>query len=66
MSDYILTRIDAIQQELEALKKILAAQNQSDHRSTQPRGIWKGVDISDQLLEEAKKSAFSTAYNWQE
>lgn len=64
MSNYILTRIEAIQQELEILKQKVLTQEQRDapdrvptaHSKPQLRGIWKGVEISDQLLEEAKRS----------
>jgi hypothetical protein len=66
MSNYILTRIEAIQQELETLKKMLIAQNQSDRHPTQLEGLWEGVNLSDELFDEAEKSAFLTAYDWQE
>ncbi|MER3433300.1 MAG: hypothetical protein C4288_07695 [Leptolyngbya sp. ERB_1_1] len=62
MRHYILTRIEAIQQELETLKQMLIAQNQSDRRTIRLRGIWKGVHISDQLLEEAERLLISKEF----
>lgn len=64
MSNYILTRIEAIQQELEILKQKVITQEQRDSPSgvsadsVKPklRGIWKGVELSDQLLEDAERS----------
>ncbi len=64
MSNYILTRIEAIQQELETLKQKVLTQEQRDSPSEvsadsakpQLRGIWKGVELSDQLLEDAERS----------
>ncbi len=57
MRQYILTRIDSLQQELESLKHLLIAQD-----TTQPtqkirlKGIWKGAQISDELFQEVKAS----------
>jgi hypothetical protein len=60
MINYILTRIETIQQELETLKQKVLTQEQSNRvRTTQLRGIWKGVDISESLFEEAKRSLIS-------
>jgi hypothetical protein len=71
MSNYILTRIEALQQELERLKEKVMIQEQRDRRldypqenrpKTQLRGIWAGVEIPDELLEEAKDSLVSKDY----
>lgn len=61
MSNYIFTRIEAIQQELETLKQKVLTQEQgnADRPRTQLKGIWKGIDISEQLLEEAERSLMS-------
>jgi hypothetical protein len=70
MSNYILTRIEALQQELERLKEKVMIQEQrdrldypqDDRPKIQLRGIWAGVEISDELLEEAKNSLVSKDY----
>lgn len=60
MSNYILTRIETLQQELETLKQKVLTQEQPNRVcTTQLRGIWKGVDISESLLEEAQRSLIS-------
>ena len=64
MSNDVLTRIEAIQQELERLKQKVLTQEQGDSPSgvsadaakLQLRGIWQGGDLSDQLLEDAERS----------
>jgi hypothetical protein len=60
MSNYILTRIEAIQQELEMLKQKVLLQGQGEakkeHSPQQLKGIWKGVKISEQMFEEAERS----------
>ncbi len=58
MSNYILTRIEAIQQELEILKQKVLTQEHRDSPDRVPklRGIWKDVEISDQLLEDVERS----------
>jgi hypothetical protein len=70
MSNYILTRIEALQQELERLKEKVMIQEQrdrldypqDDRPKTKLRGIWAGVEISDERLEEAKNSLVSKNY----
>jgi len=52
MSQYVLLPIQVIQEELEALKKMVI------HHQTQIKGLWKDVVISDDDLEEAKKAVF--------
>jgi hypothetical protein len=66
MSNYILTRIEAIQQELEMLKgKVMIKEQRENCPKTQLRGIWKGVEISDEQLEEARQSLVSKDYRGQ-
>ena len=51
--DYILTRIEAIERELHELKKMVSG------RESKPVGLlgaWSDVNISDQEIEEAKRS----------
>lgn len=51
---YILKRIEMIQQELESLKKAIL--KESTGRPGSLRGIWKGVDFSDEEIAQAKHS----------
>ena len=53
--DYIVKRIEMIQEELEQLKKLLVEEEPS---GVSLRGIWKGADITDKEIEEAKRSLF--------
>ena len=58
MSQYVLLRIQVIQEELEALKKTVIHQLEGSRNKTQIKGLWKDVGISDDDLEEAKKAVF--------
>jgi hypothetical protein len=51
---YLIKRIEMLQEELESLKKSVA--KNSTKKAKPIRGIWKGVDISDEQIEEAKAS----------
>ena len=53
--DYIVQRIEMIQEELEQLRKLLVEEEPS---GVSLRGIWKGVDITNEEIEEAKRSLF--------
>ena len=54
--DYIVKRIEMIQYELEQLKKLFV---EEEPRGVSLRGIWKDVDITDEEIEEAKRSLSS-------
>lgn len=43
MSEYVLARIQAIQQELEELKKVVAQPSLEKKRKTQLSGLWAGM-----------------------
>ena len=58
MSHYVLQRIQAIQDELEMLKKIVEYESQNTSKVVKIQGLWKGIDITDQDLMEAKNSVF--------
>ena len=58
MSHYVLQRIKAIQDELETLKKIVESESQNTSKVVKIQGLWKGIDITDQDLIEAKNSVF--------
>lgn len=56
MDTYILKRIEMMEQELAYLKKLLL--NNGDLKTVSLWGIWRGMDISDEEIEEAKRSLF--------
>ena len=58
MSQYVLLPIQVIQEELEALKKMVIHQLEGSRNKTQIKGLWKDVVISDDDLEESKKAVF--------
>ncbi|MDJ0601456.1 MAG: hypothetical protein QNJ37_21755 [Crocosphaera sp.] len=64
MSQYILVRIQAIQEELETLKKLINNQEKKSRNKTRIRGLWNDIIVSDQDLEEAKKGVFKNALEW--
>lgn len=58
--DFVLTRIEVIQKELEELRKVLV--NVPRKKQVKIGGILKGWKVPDRLIEEAKKSIFKEAY----
>ena len=65
MSQYVLLRIQAIQEELEALKKTVVHQLEGSRNKTQIKGLWKDVVVTDEDLEEAEKAVFRDAVQWE-
>ncbi len=63
---YVAARIEAIQQELEQLRKTLAHQEEGSKRKTELKGLWKGVDVTEEDIAEAKKAVFRDAYRLEE
>lgn len=53
---YLVKRIEMLQEELESLKKAVLKKGKG--KSAKLRGIWKGVDFSDEEIEEVKFSWF--------
>ena len=54
--EYVLARIQAIQQELEELKKTVAYQIESSEskiKKTKLKGLWKGVNVTEEDIEAA-------------
>jgi hypothetical protein len=51
---YLIKRIEMMQEELESLKRTILKQDTG--KTVQIKGIWKGVDISDNEINEAKSS----------
>ena len=65
-TSYLETRIDAMQQELEQLKKMLIHQLGDSKRKTQLKGLWKGIEVTEEEIEEAERAVFKHAYNFEE
>ena len=55
---YMAKRIEMIERELEDLRKTMLS---GGGRVADLRGIWKGADITDEEIEEAKRSLFKGA-----
>jgi hypothetical protein len=53
---YLVKRIEMLQEELESLKR--AVLKKGKKKPVIVRGIWKGIDFSDEEIEEAKRSWF--------
>ena len=64
MSEYLLARIEALQHELDDLKKAILYRIESPKRKTRLKGLWGGVDVSENDLEEAKRAVFKDAYQF--
>jgi len=61
-TEYVLARIQAIEQELADLKKVIISEEIP--KKTKLKGLWKGIDISDDDLEKAKIAVFKDAYRF--
>ncbi|MBW4612523.1 MAG: hypothetical protein KME21_04445 [Desmonostoc vinosum HA7617-LM4] len=66
MSQYVLLRIQAIQEELEALKRTVLHQLEGSRNKTQIQGLWKDILVTEQDLEEAEKAVFRDAIQWED
>ncbi|BBC24119.1 hypothetical protein [Pseudanabaena sp. ABRG5-3] len=65
MSQYVLLRIQSLQEELESLKKIVSHQLlQSPRKPTYIKGLWKELEITDDDFANAKKAVFKDVTNW--
>lgn len=51
---YLVRRIEMLQEEIEALKRTVLKEGAK--KSVKIRGIWEGVDFSDEEIEEAKSA----------
>jgi hypothetical protein len=55
MSQYVLLRIQSLQEELESLKKIVSHQLlQGQRKTTYIKGLWKDFEISDDDFADAR------------
>ena len=57
-NDYILIRLQNLQRELREIEKLISLKDQKSGGKTRLRGLWRGVDISEDDIREAKKSLF--------
>ena len=64
VTSYVVARIDATQQELEQLRKTLT--HQAVGRKTKLKGLWKGIEVTEEDIAKAKKSVFRDAYRFKE
>ena len=61
MEHYVLARVQAIQQELEQLRRVLAHQVEGERRKTKLAGLWKAVQVSEEDFKEARRAVFKAA-----
>lgn len=67
MSQYVLLRIQSLQEELESLKKLVTHQLlQNSRRQTYIKGLWKDFEISDDDFADARKAVFKDVNDWEE
>ena len=59
MSKFALARIEALQQELESLKKLVAQQAETRSK-IKLQGLWQGVTLSEVDFEAAERAVFQT------
>ena len=57
---YVVVRMKAIERELQSLRKCL--QSPAQKKVVKIEGLWKGVDITEEDLHQAKRSLFKAAY----
>jgi hypothetical protein len=57
---YVTVRIEAIRKELELLKKSL----EKPGKAESIEGLWKGIEITEEDIKEAKESLFKGAYRF--
>lgn len=63
-SSYVIIRLEAIQKELEMLRRSLEVPGA--RKTVKLEGLWKGVEITEADLEKAKRSLFKEAYEFAE
>ncbi len=58
-TSYVATRLKFIEEELERLRKHL--ERPKKKKATKIEGLWKGINITEEDIEEAKRSLFKGA-----
>lgn len=67
MNKYVLNRLQAIQEQLEELKQIIAGEIEgTPPRKTQLKGLWEEAKVTDEELEEAGRELFRNACELEE
>lgn len=61
-NSYVVARMEAIQQELEQLKRMLIHQVGGSRGRIKLKGLWKGVEVTEEEIEEAKRAVFREVY----
>jgi len=61
---YLINRIEALEKELALLKSFVKKREQK--RIIKLEGLWKGIEITEEDIEEAKKALFKEAYEFEE
>ena len=61
---YLINRIETLKKELVLLKSFVKKREQK--KVTKLEGLWKGVEITEADIEEAKKTVFKQAYEFEE
>jgi len=61
---YLINRIEALEKELVLLKSLVKKREQK--KVIKLEGLWKGVEITEADIEEAKKTLFKQAYEFEE
>ena len=61
-SSYVIIRLEAIQKELEMLRRLL--EPIEEQKTAKLEGLWKGVEITEGDLDEAERSLFKGAYEF--
>jgi hypothetical protein len=64
INEYVLIRMRMIQKELEELQRVAERQLQTPKKKVRLKGLWKGVQVSDEELQEAKRAIFKDAYEF--
>ncbi len=59
-NEYILARIEAIQQDLDHLRNHI----ENPKRKVKLKGLWKDTNVSEEDIEEAKQAVFKDAYRF--
>jgi hypothetical protein len=62
LDEYVLARIESIQQELEFLKKTVAVMPVATRHKTRLKGLWQDLEISEDDVKEAKHAIFRFVY----
>jgi hypothetical protein len=58
MNSYVLQRIQAIEEELATLKKIISEPSQANCKETSIKGLWKDVTLNEDDFLEAERAIF--------